>query len=157
MTRLIEVRNLVAIALDELGFDPDDVKRDKNTWFIGKGSVGGMIQLLEFPEAPERSLLSVAGLIMTVPTPKALPFFRRLLELNNNLCGEGAFGVDDDNGIWLQSARPILNIDLPQVTSLVVSTLSMADYYDDLLLDEFGREYSIDRSVPPDATTSTSA
>jgi hypothetical protein len=135
-----EVRNFIAQVFDHLGVDSYDARLNKNAWGITKGSVGGLIGLFESEDDAEESVVYATFRIMKVPATKSLPFFRKLLEINGKLFGRAAFSVDDENIVWLQSGRLIMDLDVREVVDLVLYTSQVADFYDDQLLDEFGRE-----------------
>jgi hypothetical protein len=137
------IRNLISAVIDNLGGDSYDDRLEKNAWRFKLGSAVGLIVLLEDSDDPTNSDIFVLFRIMKVPLQKALPFYRRLLELNYVLSGKAAFCVDDENTVCLQSGRTIRDVDASELTDAIHRTAWIADKYDDILLDEFGRENAL--------------
>ena len=140
---IADVRNMIASIIDRFGGDSYESRVDKNTWRVGIGSAGGYIALIEDKDNADNSDLLVFFPLMKVPVDKAMPFFRRLLELNRGLLGKASFAVDDENTISILAGRSIIDIDPNEMADIIIRTARMADYYDDLLLDEFGRENAL--------------
>lgn len=139
MTTLAEVRNLVSIVLDDLGADSYEARVDKNTWRIAAGSVSGFIFLIEDQANPQSSSIVIGFPVMKIPAEKVLPFYRRLLEYNYVLSGRAAFAINDSNLVILHAGRLILDLDASELRDLILRTASIADHYDDILLNEFGQ------------------
>jgi hypothetical protein len=145
---IADVRNLISSVIDRFGGDSYESRVDKNTWRIGIGSAGGYIALLENKENADNSDIIIYFPIMKVPLEKSMPFYRRLLELNRGLLGKASFAVDDENTVSIISGRSIIDIDPNEMADLIIRTARMADYYDDVLLDEFGRENALGGGTP---------
>jgi hypothetical protein len=143
MSDIPRIRNLISAAIDTLGGDSYEDRLDKNVWRFKLGSAVGLIVLVEDTDDPTDSDIFVLFRIMKVPLQKALPFYRRLLELNFALSGKAAFCVDDENTVCLQSGRIIRDLDATEIMDLIHRTAWIADKYDDVLLDEFGKENSL--------------
>ncbi len=137
---IAEVRNMISSVIDRFGGDSYEARVDKNTWSITSGSAAGFIVLFEHAEDEESSELMLIFPVMRVPVAKSLAFYRRLLEINNNLHGRAAFAVNQDNTVILTTGRTIRDMDLNELASMVIITATLADDYDDVLLDEFGKE-----------------
>jgi hypothetical protein len=129
--------------LDSIGIDSYDARMDRNCWRIQCGSATGEIHLVLDAEEPQASLVSVRFRIMRVPLGAPLPLYRRLLEYNDSFMGVKAFAVDASNVVWLVAGRSIRDMDGSELNELVTKTSHYADHYDDVLLDEFGREHTI--------------
>ena len=140
---IAEVRNLISSVIDRFGGDSYEARVNKNTWRVGIGSAVGFVQLVENDQGPDNSDVVVFFPIMKVPVEKSLPLYRRLLEFNRGLMGKGAFAVDDENTVSLLSGRSIVDIDPNEMADIIVRTARVADYYDDVLLEEFGRENAL--------------
>ncbi|HYH85576.1 MAG TPA: YbjN domain-containing protein [Pyrinomonadaceae bacterium] len=140
---IADVRNLVSGVIDRFGGDSYESRVDKNTWRIKVGSAGGFIVLFENQNDADSSDLMVFFPLMRVPLAKSLPFYRRLLEMNRGLLGKAAFAVDEDNVVSLLAGRKIFGLDPNELADLMLRTATLADHYDDVLLDEFGRENAL--------------
>jgi len=137
------VLNLIASVIDRFGGDSYESRVDKNTWRINVGSAGGFVALFEDQDDPDSSDLLVFFPLMRVPLAKSLAFYRRLLEINDELFGKAAFAVDKENVVSLLAGRKIFDLDPDELAELMLHTSTLADYYDDVLLDEFGRENAL--------------
>lgn len=145
---IAEVRNMISSVIDRFGGDSYESRVDKNTWRIGIGSAGGYVALIENQQDIDSSDVIVYFPIMKVPVDKAMPFYRHLLELNRGLMGKAAFAVNDENVVSIMAGRSIVDIDPNEMADIIIRTARMADYYDDVLLDEFGRENSLSAQPP---------
>ena len=145
---IADVRNMISSVIDRFGGDSYDSRIDKNTWRIGLGSAGGYIALIENQQDIDSSDLIVYFPIMKVPVEKSMPFYRRLLELNRGLMGKAAFAVNDENIISIMAGRSVVDIDPNEMADIIIRTARMADYYDDTLLEEFGRENALSAQPP---------
>ncbi len=145
---IADVRNLISSVIDRFGGDSYESRVDKNTWRIGIGSAGGFVALIEDAQNADNSDLIVYFPIMKVPVEKSLPYYRRLLELNRGLMGKAAFAVNDENVISIIAGRSVTDIDPNEMADIIVRTARLADYYDDVLLDEFGRENALSAQPP---------
>ena len=145
---IADVRNLISSVIDRFGGDSYESRIDKNTWRVGIGSAGGYIALIENQQDADNSDIIIYFPIMKVPVDKAMPYYRRLLELNRGLMGKAAFAVDDENTVSILAGRGIVDIDPNEMADIIIRTARMADYYDDVLLDEFGRENALGAQPP---------
>src|SRR5438067_623649 len=145
---IADVRNMISSVIDRFGGDSYDSRLDKNTWRVGIGSAGGYVAVIENQQDADNSDLIIYFPIMKVPVEKAMPFYRRLLELNRGLMGKASFAVDDENTVSIVAGRIVLDIDPNEMADLIIRTARMADYYDDVLLDEFGRENALGAEPP---------
>ena len=140
---IADVRNLVSSVIDRFGGDSYESRVDKDTWRIKVGSAGGFVVLFENKDDTDNSDLMVFFPLMRVPLAKSLPFYRRLLEMNRGLLGKAAFAVDEENVVSLLAGRKIFGLDPNELADLMMRTATLADHYDDVLLDEFGRENAL--------------
>lgn len=143
MTDIKECRALVCQFIDDLGLDSFEQRSDKNSWWLERGSAFVSILIFENQEDSDASMIFATANIMKVPLHKALPFYRKLLEINSSLCGRCAFSVTDENLVHVTTGRPIRDLDESELEYLVHTVAWAADKYDDLLLDEFGRENAL--------------
>ena len=144
MIDLERVREMIARVIDSMGGSAGEQRMTRDAWMLTKGSVAGFIVLLEDEENPADSDVLVRFRIMKVPPPRAEEFYRRLLTLNDELNGKAAFSVRQDNLVTLQAGRLAKDLDESELVDLIGRTAALADYYDDPLLNEFGREFAPD-------------
>lgn len=147
MTQIDDVRATISQVIDEFGGDAAKQRMDANSWLFRKGSATGFIMVHDDPQDPGNGDLLVVCEIMRVPTDGQTAFYRRLLELNDALCGKAAFCVNQDDVVLLQAGRKLEGIGSAEVADLMLRTAALADRYDDLLLEEFGREHGINLRV----------
>ena len=108
-----------------------------------RGSARGILEVRPDPDEPTSDLFVIRLAIMKVPTTNEAPFFRRLLELNKQLGGRAAFAIGKRDLVWLFSGRPTEGLDPEEILDLILWTADQADELDDILLDEFGREWEL--------------
>lgn len=108
---------------------------------IRRGSAKGTVSVILSPVHQTRILL-VSLEIMRAPAEPNSVFLTRLLELNRALLGRAAFSLQQ-GVVHLQAGRPIDELGPGELVDLIVWTADEADRVDDLLLDEFGREYTL--------------
>ena len=80
--------------------------------------------------------------IMEVPEKRGEDLMRRLLELNSTLHGRAAFAITDDGLVTLTAGRSTQDLDPGELVDVVLWTAEQADYFDDVLLTEFGYEHA---------------
>ena len=106
---------------------------------LTRGSAQGTVTVVSESNDDPQPLLLVTFDIMRLPTSNAESLFRRLLELNGDLCGRAAFWVSRDGLVCLQAGRPLEDLDAGELIDLIMWTADQADAYDDVLLEEFGQ------------------
>ncbi len=108
-----------------------------------RGSAQGTVTVVAPSGKASNPLLVVTFDIMRSPSANPGAFCQRLLELNSELKGRAAFCLVDDGLVCLQAGRPLEDLDAGELIDLIVWTAGKADDYDDVLLDEFGRELAL--------------
>lgn len=107
---------------------------------IRRGSAHGTVSVILSP-VHETRLLLVSLEIMKAPPEPNSAFLTRLLGLNRDLLGRATFALHEGL-VLLQAGRPLEELDAGEMIDLIVWTADEADRLDDILLDEFGREYA---------------
>jgi hypothetical protein len=110
---------------------------------VSRGSAHGTVGIVSNPRDPSVHLLLITLNIMRAPDRDRDAFFRRLLELNGNLLGRASFWVGQDDVVRLHSGRPLEDLDPSELVDTILWTSEQADYFDDVLLEEFGRELEL--------------
>ena len=147
MTPIDTVRRSIAQVIDDFGGDSEEQRMDANSWLFRKGSATGFVMVHEDAGDPGNGDLLIVCEIMRVPADQERNFYRRLLELNDALCGKAAFCVNQDDVVLLQSGRKLEGIGSVEIADLMLRTAALADRYDDVLLSEFGQEHALDLKV----------
>ena len=75
--------------------------------------------------------------IVHLPPNNLLAFYRRLLELNSDLDGQVAVGVDHDT-VSVRASRAIAGLTEEGLVEVMGVVSGVADYLDDYLHEEFG-------------------
>jgi len=133
-------RGMVLGFLDSAGIDTYEAAAGDDVWLFRRGSARGHLALIEDREEPEWSRIYVSYAVIRVPADASAAFFRRLLELNEKFGGMCGFSIGQDGIVWLTAGRRLDGLDPGELEDLVVRTGYYADRYDDVLLDEFGRD-----------------
>ncbi|HUH12280.1 MAG TPA: YbjN domain-containing protein [Longimicrobiales bacterium] len=147
MTHIDAVRQSIGKVIDDFGGDSERQRMDPNSWLFRKGSATGFVMVHEDPAEPGNGDLLIVCEIMRVPADRERDFYRRLLELNDALCGKAAFCVNQDDVVLLQSGRKLEGIGPEEISDQMLRTAALADRYDDVLLGEFGHEHALDLKV----------
>jgi hypothetical protein len=126
--------------LKEWNVDPALVKdQERNLWYLAQGSAKFHIELFKFnkgPEVGDVDCLEVGGIIMKLPQENFLPLYRRLLDLNSTAVGL-YFAIRQDLVVLL-CTREVKGLDEEEFRLMVNEVRYFADYWDDLLMKEFG-------------------
>ena len=139
---------MVETVIRELGLDPNEVRVQwpgiRYAWGLMKGSAEVHIALRE---TDTDNYLRVWALLATLPPDPGAQarLFRRLLEENANALSGAAFGLSQGN-VVIVSERTTLDLDLSEVRDMVRRVGYYADYYDDLLVTEYGGQRYCDIS-----------
>ncbi len=84
----------------------------------------------------EVDCLEVGGIVMKMPQDNFLPLYRRLLELNSTSVGV-YFSIRNDL-VMLLSTRECAGLDYAELKTLVDEVRYFSDYWDEILIEEFG-------------------
>ncbi len=107
---------------------------------IQRGSATGFVVVIPDPRDPSQEIVEVRLTIMSVPSGRESALMRRLLELNGTLHGRASFAVTEDDLVILSAGRSTQDLDPGELVDVVLWTAEQADYFDDILLTEFGHE-----------------
>jgi hypothetical protein len=115
----------------EIRFDPLD--RDGYT-SVSRGSATIGINVIE-----EQGILFFLARIMPVPVTGREEFYRRLLEINYFATSDGAFAVErETDTVYLRALRSLGGLDYEEFEDMLHTVASVADEWDDRLIEEFG-------------------
>jgi T3SS (YopN, CesT) and YbjN peptide-binding chaperone 1 len=126
---------------ENLGLNPEDNKLPNMSdevlaWGLTRGSATVYIVL---NQGNETNYLQVFSPIMRIDENTEVDFFKDLLTLNatSELCA-AAFALKD-NRIVLKSDRTTNDLDKDELFEIVVRVGRLADKYDDLLVEKYGK------------------
>lgn len=120
MTETTEIE-LVTSFLKELGIDAEAAKKAPNIWLLQQqGADVYMIVVKGF--------MILQSKIMALPHSNISTFYRKLLELNDNVEESlgAAFGINRNNEIILKMLRPTPNLTLSEFTYYLTSIAHVA-------------------------------
>jgi len=137
---LAEYLNMVEKILREWNLDPSQVKDPQvNRWYLIQGSARFHIEIFKYNKGPqigEVDCIEVGGQIMKLPQDNFLPLYRRLLDLNGTAVGL-YFALRRDM-VMLLATRELKGLDESEFRLMVNEVRFFADYWDDILIKEFG-------------------
>ena len=126
--------------VSERGIDPSTVYNpEKKMWNLKRGSASIQVLLMEIPvgEGQIREFVQAASPIIKIPSGKELPFFRRLLELNDIKLGVKLSLQSGTDQVWALAERDLIGMDYSELQTLLEDLGFWADEFDDLLTKEF--------------------
>jgi len=111
-------------------FDPLDADGYTS---VSRGSATIGINVIE-----DQGVLLFLSRIMKVPGDNQLGFFRKLLELNYLATSDGAFALErETDTVCLRALRSVAGLDYEEFEDMLHTVASVADEWDDKLLEEF--------------------
>jgi hypothetical protein len=133
----------LAVALSELLdlLESDSLKTGVNMP-IQRGSATGFVLVIPDPRDPAFEIVEVRLTIMDLPPHRTADLMKRLLELNAMMHGRASFAVTDDGRVVLSAGRSTQDLDPGELVDIVLWTAEQADYFDDILLTEFGHDHA---------------
>ncbi len=141
---------MIEMVISELGLSPTETLLDwpgaVRGWGLKKGSAEVYITLRRSDETGENFIRVSAILLVLPPDPDARNrLYRHILEENAGRILGAAFGISADKVI-LVSERSTTDLDISEVRDMIRRVGHYADYYDDLLVSEFGGQRYCDVS-----------
>lgn len=126
--------------LKDWNLDPDKLKdKKKNLWYLTQGSARFHIELFKNDKGEKYGVvdcIEVGGMIMKLPEDNILPLYRKLLELNSK--SVGIYFAVRGNLVMILSTRECEGMDENELKIMVDELRFFADYWDDILMKEFG-------------------
>ena len=136
-----EVSGLIQNFYNKIGISADQQKLQSasgNGWWVNRGSAIIYIFVQDSQTGP---FIRVVSPIVYMPPQNLLPFYRKLLDHNNNLLG-CTLSTDKDV-VMLVAQRHTLGISQEELDDMVDTLARVADTLDNELATEFGaRIYS---------------
>ena len=141
---------MVELVISELGLSPTETSLDwpgaVRGWGLKKGSAEIYITLRQAEDSGE-NCIRVSAILLVLPESQDAcnRLYRRILEENATGILGAAFGVSGDK-VLLVSERSTTDLDISEVRDIIRRVGHYADYYDDLLVSEFGGQRYCDVS-----------
>jgi len=112
---------LITSFLKEVGVDPEAAKKAPNIWHLSQNGMDVYIIVV-------KGFMILQSKIMTLPHSNISTFYRKLLELNDNVEDSlgAAFGINRNNEIILKMLRPTSNLTLNEFTYYLTSITHVA-------------------------------
>jgi hypothetical protein len=109
----------------------------KNIWYLKQGSANFDIELFDFKRGDQNiPFIEVRGIIMKVPEGDNSALHKHLLTLNAS--GPGTFFCLRNDLVILAYAREVEGLDYVELKTTVDDIRYFADYWDDILMEQFG-------------------
>ncbi len=141
---------MVEMVVSELGLSPTDTALNwpgaVRGWGLKKGSAEVYITLKRSEGTPE-NFIRVSAILLVLPqaADACNRLYRRILEENATGIMGAAFGVSGDK-VLLVAERTTTDLDISEVRDMIRRVGHYADYYDDVLVSEFGGQRYCDVS-----------
>jgi hypothetical protein len=115
----------------EIRFDPLDADGYTS---VSRGSAHIGINVIE-----DQGILFFLARIMPVPRENREALYRKLLEINYFATSDGAFAVErETDTVYLRALRSLAGLDYEEFEDMLHTVASVADEWDDRLIEEFG-------------------
>ena len=124
----------------ELFGDLATVRAEEPIWDIRVGS--SVTELGIFPWKQDESVVSARAVV--VRNVKFVPELLQYLLRQNSVMRFGAFGIESDNEVYFLYSLVGSTCDKPELEASVRSVSSMADHYDDEIVNRWGGQRACD-------------
>lgn len=84
-----------------------------------------------------RALVIISPMFKGLPPGKEAEFCFRLLQINSSLGGVASFAIQPDGWVVIHGGRDVTGMDTDEFKALVSAVATAADYFDNVLLDQF--------------------
>ena len=111
-----------------------EATREHVGWVVMKGSAEVYVFIYR---GEKDNFIHVYSPVLSLPERNLLQLFRRLLDLNGVGQMGVAFGLKANN-VVLSIYRTTTDLDRSEVREMIINIGEHADYYDDILVNEFG-------------------
>lgn len=127
-------KKMIEKIINGWGIDPATIyNAESMVWFLVQGSANFEIGFFQYNNT---DYFYVASPVVKLPEENLLPFYRRLLELNDFYIGV-KLSVKG-NQVWMLGQRECEGMDEGEATRLIDNVRLIADDIDDKLMNEFG-------------------
>jgi hypothetical protein len=145
-------QKMIETVIDELGIPVDESRigataepgGEHSGWVVMKGSAEVYVFLYK---GENDNYIHVYSPVLSIPERNLLQLFRKLLDLNGVGQMGVAFGLKGDN-VVLSVYRSTTDLDRSEVREMIINVGEHADYYDDVLVTEFGGRRYCDVTHP---------
>ncbi len=129
-----DYKSMIEGIIREWNIDPNTIYNpDYRVWFLVQGSANFEVGFFNYNET---DYFYVAASIVKIPQENVLPFYRRLLELNDYYIGVKL--SIKGNQVWLLEQRECEGMDKREAKAIIDRVRLIADDLDDRLMNEFG-------------------
>jgi hypothetical protein len=143
---------MIETVIDELGIPVDESRigaqaegaEEHAGWVVMKGSAEVYVFLYR---GENDNFIHVYSPVMAIPERNLIQLFRKLLDLNGVGQMGAAFGLKGEN-VVLSTYRSTTDLDRSEVRDMIINVGEHADYYDDVLVTEFGGRRYCDVTHP---------
>jgi len=126
-------KKIIESIIKEWKLDPNKLYNPKQrTWSLVQGSVKFFITIFNLKGI---DYIEIAASIVKLPDDNLLPFYRKLLELNDYYIGIKL--SIKGNQVWLLGQRECKGLDKGEAKKLIDNVRLIADDIDDKLMKEF--------------------
>jgi hypothetical protein len=124
----------IPVEESRIGTAVDSPTAESVGWVVMKGSSAVYVFLYR---GEATNYIHVYSPVMYLPERNLLQLFRRMLDLNGVGQMGVAFGLKSEN-VVLSVYRSTADLDKSEVKDMIVNVGEHADFYDDVLVNEFG-------------------
>lgn len=127
-------KNMIEEIIKGWNIDPKTIYNpDYKVWYLVQGSANFEVGFFSYNKT---DYYYVASSIVKLPQENLLPFYRRLLELNDFYIGS-KLSIKGDQ-VWLLGQRECEGMDIGEAKRMIDNVRIVADDLDDRLIQEFG-------------------
>jgi hypothetical protein len=141
MAELIpEVSAMINRFIAEIGLtEAETFNAERKAWYWKKGTanIEVFVQGVDVGST-KRYFLRVFSPVVKVPQSSAMPFYRRLLELNDTSLGVKLSVLSNSDQVYATYERDVKGMDYDEMANTIADVEWWADHFDDLLMREFG-------------------
>lgn len=135
-----EISQMINRFMAEIGLsEAQTFNAERKGWYWKKGSANMevFVQGIDIGST-KRYFLRVFSPVVKVPQSSLIPFYRRLLELNDTSLGVKLTILSNSDQVYATFERDIKGMDYTEMVETIADVEWWADYFDDLLIREFG-------------------
>jgi hypothetical protein len=130
---LQEYIDIINSVISDIGVNPDEVfNKPELSWDLFKGSAEVIIHIFTIEDT---YFIDVRSSVCPIPTTNVLPFYRKILELNQYYVAVKFYVYKD--WTWVSISRELVGMSKEEMAFNMNSVGNIADEWDDKLREEF--------------------
>jgi len=130
---LQEYIDIINSVISDIGVNPDEVfNKPELMWDLFKGSAEVIIHIFTIEDT---YFIDVRSSVCPIPTTNVLPFYRKILELNQYYVALKFYVYKD--WTWVSISRELVGMSKEEMAFNMNSVGNIADEWDDKLREEF--------------------